>query len=148
MPQQTWIPAKQTGTLTMEARHKTHTVHTGCWQFWHQIRQQRTCTTSQERTRRTLQTYMRLDRQTIHWDNIGLGLQQAPCPSIHAKLRAKSSETISTQSRQTTACAIPKYTNTIWRKGTICNTSIRGTTIRGLSQAVHPTGMWQVAIPW
>jgi hypothetical protein len=73
---------------------------------------------------------MQLDRQTIHRDNIGLGLQQAPRPSTHAKLRAKSFETISTQSRQTTACAIPKYTNTIWRKETIGNTRIKDTTIR------------------
>ena len=93
-------------------------------------------------------TYMQLDRQIIHWDNIGLGLQQAPCPSIHAKLRAKSFETISTQSKQTTACAIPKCTNTIWRKETIRNTRIKGATIRQQSQALHPTGMWQVLIPW
>ncbi len=73
-PQQTRIPAKQIGTGTLETRHKTHTVDTGCWWFWCQILRQRTCTTSQECTRRTLQTYMRLDRQTIHRDNIGLGL--------------------------------------------------------------------------
>jgi hypothetical protein len=89
-----------------------------------------------------------LDRQTIHQDNIGLGLQIALYPSIHAKLRAKSFETISTQSRQTTACAIPKRTNTIWRKETIHNTRTEGTTIRQQSQAVHPTGMQQVLIPW
>jgi hypothetical protein len=82
----------------------------------------------------------------IHWDNIGLGLGQAPCPSFHAKLGAKSFETISTQSRQTTACAIPKCTNTIWRKETIRNTRIKGATIRQQSQAVHPTGMRQVFI--
>jgi hypothetical protein len=29
-PQQTWIPTKQIGTRTLEAWHKTHTVHTGC----------------------------------------------------------------------------------------------------------------------
>jgi hypothetical protein len=33
----------------------------------------------------------------VHRDNIGLGLQQAPGPSIDAKLHAKSFETISTQ---------------------------------------------------
>jgi hypothetical protein len=93
-------------------------------------------------------TYMRLDRQTIHWDNIGLGLQQAPCPSIHAKLRAKSFEIISTQSRQTTACAIPKCTNPTWHKETIRNTRIGGATIRQQSQTFHPTGMQQVLIPW
>jgi hypothetical protein len=95
----------------------------------------------QECTRRTLQTYMQLDRQTIHQDNIGLGLQQAPHPSIHAKLCAKSFETISTQSRQNTAWAIPKYTNTIWHKETIRNTRIGGATIRRQSQTFHPTGM-------
>jgi hypothetical protein len=30
MPQQTQIRAQQTGTWTLEARHKTHTVHTDC----------------------------------------------------------------------------------------------------------------------
>ncbi len=79
---------------------------------------------------------MRLDRKMVHQDNIGLGLQQAPGPSINAKLRAKSFETISTQSRQTTACAIPKGTNTIWRKETIHNTRIKGTIIRQQSQVV------------
>jgi hypothetical protein len=39
---------------------------------------------------------------------------------IHAELHAKSFETISKQSRQTTACAISKCTNTIWRNKTIC----------------------------
>jgi hypothetical protein len=90
--------------------------------------------------RRTLQTYMQFNRQMVHQDNIGLGLQQAPRPSIHAKLRTKSFETISTQSRQTTACTIPKYTNTIWRKETMCNTRIGGATIRRQSQTFHPTG--------
>ncbi len=71
-----------------------------------------------------------MDRETVHLDNIGLGLQQAPGPSINAKLSAKSFETISTQSRQTTACAIPKCTNRIWRKETIRNTRINGTIIR------------------
>ncbi len=51
---------------------------------------------------------MRLDRQTVCWDNIGLGLQQVPGSSVYAKLYAESFETISTQSRQTTACTIPK----------------------------------------
>ncbi len=116
--------------------------------FWHQIHWQRTCATSQECTQKTLQTHMQLDRQTIHQDNIGLGLQQVPCPSIHAKLHAQSFETISTQSRQTPACTIPKYTNTIWRKETICNTRIGDATIRQQSQEVHSTGMREVLIPW
>jgi hypothetical protein len=30
MPQQKQIPTKQVGIWTLEARHKTHTVHTGC----------------------------------------------------------------------------------------------------------------------
>jgi hypothetical protein len=34
----------------------------------------------------------------MHWDDIGLGLQQASRPPIHAKLYTKSFETISTQS--------------------------------------------------
>ncbi len=115
--------------------------------IWRQIRRQRTCTTFQEHTQRTLQTYMQLDRQRIHQDNIGLGLQQVPHPSIHAKLCAKKIETISTQSRQTTACAIPKYTNTIWCKETKCNTRIGGATIKQQSQTIHSTGMRQVPIP-
>jgi hypothetical protein len=40
---------------------------------------------------------VQLDRQTVHWDNIGLGLQQAPGSSVHAKLCAESFETVSTQ---------------------------------------------------
>jgi hypothetical protein len=44
----------------------------------------------------------------------------------------------STQSRQTTA----------WRKEATHNTRIEGATIRLQSQAVHPTGMKQVLIPW
>jgi hypothetical protein len=91
---------------------------------------------------------VKLDRQTVHRDNIGLGLQQAPGSSVHAKLRAESFETISTQSRQTTACTIPKCTNPSWRKETIGNTRIEGTTVRQKSQAVHPAGMRQVFIPW
>jgi hypothetical protein len=88
------------------------------------------------------------DRKTVHWDNICLGLQQAPGPSINAKLRAKSFEITSAQSRQTTACAIPKCTNTLQRKETIHNTKIKGTIIRQQCQEVHPTGMRQVLIPW
>ncbi len=113
-PQQTRIPKKQVATWPLDTPHKTNTVHTGCWQYWHEISQQRTCATSQECTWITLQTYVRLDRQMIHWDNIGLGLQQVPGPSVHAKLCAESFETISTQSRQTTACTIPKCTDPIW----------------------------------
>jgi hypothetical protein len=36
-----------------------------------------------------------LERQIIHQDNIGLGLQQVPDSSVHAKLCAESFETIS-----------------------------------------------------
>jgi hypothetical protein len=90
---------------------------------------------------------VQLDRKTVHQDNIGLGLQQAPGPSIDAKRHAKSFETISTQSRQTTAGAIPKCTNIIWCKKTTRNTRIKGLIIRLQSQAVHPT-MRQVLIPW
>jgi hypothetical protein len=84
----------------------------------------------------------------VHCNNIGLGLQQAPGPSVYAKLRAESFETISTQSRKTTACTIPKCTNPLWSKETIHNTRIKGATVRPQSQAVHPTGMWLVFIPW
>jgi hypothetical protein len=71
-----------------------------------------------------------------------------PGSSVHAKLYAESFETIPTQSRQTTVCTIPKCTNPIWHKETICNTRIEGATVRGQSQAVHPTGMRQVFTPW
>jgi hypothetical protein len=54
-----------------------------------------------------------------------LGLQQAPGSSIHAKLHAESFETVSTQSKQKTACPIPKCTDTIWHKETIRNTRIK-----------------------
>ncbi len=67
---------------------------------------------------------------------------------LHAKLCAKSFETISTQSWKTAACAMPKCTNTIWCKETIHNTGIKDVTVRQQSQAVHSTGMQQVFIPW
>ncbi len=91
---------------------------------------------------------VQLDRQMVHRDNIGLGLQQVTGSSVHAKLHAESFEIISTQSRQTTACTIPKCPNPICRKETICNTRIKGATVRRQSQVVHPTGMRQVFIPW
>jgi hypothetical protein len=43
----------------------------------------------------------------VHRDKIGLGLQHAPGSSVHAKLCAKSFETISIEGRQTAACTIP-----------------------------------------
>ncbi len=49
----------------------------------------------------------------IYWDKIGLGLQQMPGSSIHAKLHAESFEMIPTQSRQTKACTISKYSSPI-----------------------------------
>ncbi len=122
--------------------------HTGCQWLRCEIHWQRTCTTSQECTQRILQPYMRLDRQRVHRDNIGLGLQKVPGSSINAKLCAESLETILTQSGQTTACTISKCINPMWHKETICNTRFEGATIRWQSQAVHPTGMWQVFIPW
>jgi hypothetical protein len=77
----------------------------------------------------------------VHHKIIGLGQQQMPGSSIHAKLSAESFETIPTQSRQTTAHIISKCSNAIWCKETICNTKFEGTTVRQQSQAVHPTGM-------
>jgi hypothetical protein len=46
----------------------------------------------------------------LFWDDIGLGLQQTPGSSIHAKLRAESFEIIPTQSRQTTSRTISECT--------------------------------------
>ena len=129
-PKNTQIPTKQISTWHLETRQKTDTVYPGCPWLRREIHQQRTWTTSQERTRRTLQTYMWLDGQMVYRDNIGLGLQQTPGSSIHAKLHAESFETIPTQSRQATACTISKCTNPIWCKETIHNTRIEGATGR------------------
>ncbi len=73
---------------------------------------------------------MRLDRHTIHRDNIGLGLQKTPGLLINAKLRAESFKTIPTQCRQTTACTISECTNPKWCQETIHNARIESTSIR------------------
>ncbi len=75
-------------------------------------------------TRGTLQTHLQLDREAIHWDHIGLGLQQTTGAFVHAKLREESLETIPTHRRQTTALTVPKRTHSIRRQETIRNTGI------------------------
>jgi hypothetical protein len=59
---------------------------------------------------------MRLDRNTIHRDNIGLGLQKTPDAFVNAKLREESIKTIPPHSRQTTALSLSKRTNSICAK--------------------------------
>ncbi len=64
------------GTWSMETRHTADTIHISCGRLWGEIRWRGTRPASQKHARVTLQTNMRLDRNTIHWDHIGLGLQQ------------------------------------------------------------------------
>ncbi len=90
---------------------------------------------------------MQLDRNTIHWDNTGLGLHKTPGAFVNAKLRQKSIETIPTHSRQTTACTVSKHTNSIWSQETICNARITCTSVSGQGQTVHPTSVQQILIP-
>jgi len=80
--------------------------------------------------RGTLQTHLRLDRNTIHWDHIVLGLQNRTSAFINAKLREESLETIPTHCRQTTAFTLSEHTNSIWRQETIGDTGIDCTRAR------------------
>ena len=52
--------------------------------------------------RGTLQTHLRLDRNTIHRDHIGLGLQKTTSAFVNAKLHEESLETSPTHCRQNT----------------------------------------------
>ncbi len=91
---------------------------------------------------------MRLDRNTIHWDYIGLGLQKTPSAFVNAKLREDSIKTIPPHSRQTTALTLSKRINLIWCQEAIRNAGIERTFARQQSQRIHSTGMRQILIPW
>ncbi len=91
---------------------------------------------------------MQVNRNMIHWDNIGLGLQKTPGVFVNAKLREESIKTISPHSQQTTALTLSKRTNSIWRQEAIHNTGIKHTFARQQGQTIHSTGMWQILIPW
>ena len=98
--------------------------------------------------RDTLQTHLRLDRNTIHWDHIGLGLQQTTSAFVNAKLCEESLKTIPTHRWQVTSFSLSERTNSIWRQETIRNTTIDITFGRRQSQTVHTTGMRKIFIPW
>jgi hypothetical protein len=91
---------------------------------------------------------MQLERNTIHWDNIGLGLQQIAGAFVNAKLREESIKTIPPHSRQTTALTLSKRTNSIWRQEAMCNAGIKRTFARQQGQMIHSIGMGQILIPW
>jgi hypothetical protein len=84
---------------------------------------------------------MRLDRNTIHQNNIGLGLQKTPGAFVNAKLREESIKTTPPHSRQTTALTLSKRTNSIWHQEAICNAVIERTFARRQGQTIHSTGM-------
>ena len=104
MIEQTRLPTKQIGTRSLETRHMANTIHIGRGQLWGEIHWRGTRPASQKHTRGTLQTHMQLDRNRIHRDHIGLGLQQTTSAFINAKLREESLATIPTHRWQTTAC--------------------------------------------
>jgi hypothetical protein len=91
---------------------------------------------------------MRLDRNTIYQDNIGLGIQKTPGAFVNAKVREESINTIPPHSRQTTALTLSKHTNSIWRQEAMHNARIERTFARQQGQTIHSTGMRQILIPW
>ncbi len=74
---------KQIGTWSLEARHTANTIHISCGRLWGEIRWRGTRPASQKHTQGTLQTHLRLDRNTLHWDHIGLGLQKTTSEFIN-----------------------------------------------------------------
>ena len=146
--EQTRLQTKQIGTRSLETRHTINTIHIGCGQLWWcEIRWRGTRPASQNHTRGTLRTHLRLDRDTIHWDHIGLGLQKTTSAFINAKLREESLETIPTHRWQTTAFTLSERTNSIWRQEAIRNTGIDCTFARRQGQMLHSTSMRQILIP-
>ncbi len=77
--EQTRLPTKQIGTWPLETQHTANTIHIGRGRLWGEIRWLGTHPASQKHTQGTLQTHMRLDRNTMHRDHIGLGLQKKRC---------------------------------------------------------------------
>jgi len=125
-----------------------NTIHTSCGRLWCEIRWQGTRPASQKQAQGTLQTHLRLDRNTIHWDHIRLGLQQMTRALIYATLvREESTETIPTHRSQTTAFTLFEHTNSIWRQETIRNTGINGTFVRRQGQTLHSTSIREILIP-
>jgi hypothetical protein len=145
--EQTRLPTKQIGTWPLEARHTANKIHIGCGRLWGEIRWRGTCPASQTHARGTLQTHLQLDRNTIHWDHIGLGLQQTTSAFINTKLREEVLATIPSHRWQTTAFTLSKRTNSIWRQEAICNRGIDGTFVRRQGQMLHSTSMRKVLIP-
>jgi len=141
------LPTKQIGTGSLEARHTANTIHISCGRLWGEIRWRGTRQASQKHARGTLQTHLRLDRNMMHWDHIGLGLQQTTCAFINAKLRAESIETIPTHCWQTTAFTLSECTNSIWRQEAIRNTGIDSTSVRQQGQTLPPTSIREILIP-
>ncbi len=141
MFEQTRLLTMQIGTRSLETRHLANTIHIGRRQLWGEIRWQGTRPASQKHHRETLQTHLRLDRNTIHRDNIGLRLQKSTSAFVNAKLCAESLETIPTHRRQTTALTLSERTNSIWRQEAIRNTGIDCTFTIPQSQMLHSTSM-------
>ena len=125
-----------------------NTIHIGCRQLWGEIRQQGTRPAPQKPTQGTLQTHLQLDRNTLHWDHIGLGLQKMAGAFVNAKLCEESLETIPTHCQQTTKLTLSERTNSIWRQEAIGNTGIDCTFARRQGQTLYSTGMRQILIPW
>ncbi len=120
----TGLPTKQIGTWSLETRHTVNAIHIGRGRFWGEISWQGTRPSSQKHHQETLQTHLRLDRNTTHWDCIGLGLQKTTSAFVNAKLCAESLETIPTHRWQTTALTLSERTNSIWHQEAIGNTGI------------------------
>ncbi len=148
MIEQTRLPTKQIGTRSLETRHTANTIHIGCGQLWGEIRWGGTRPASQKHTRGILKTHMQLDRNTIHRDHIGLGLQKTTGAFVDAKLREESLETIPTHCWQTAALTLSERTNSIWRQEAIRNAGINCTIARQQGQMLHSTSMQQTLILW
>jgi hypothetical protein len=97
---------------------------------------------------RNITNSLRLDRNTIHRDIIGLGLQKSPGAFVNAKLHEESIKTIPPHSRQTTALTLSKRTNLIWHQEATRNAGIEHTFARQQGRTIHSTGMQQILIPW
>ncbi len=146
--EQTRLPTKQIGTRPMETQHTANTIHIVRGRLWSEIRWRGTRPASQKHSRATLQTHLRFDRNTIHRDHIGLGLQQTGSAFVNAKLCEESLETIPTHRRQTTVFTLSERTNSIRHQEATRNTGINCTIARRQSQTLHSTSMRKTLIPW
>ncbi len=148
MIEQTRLPTKQIGTRYLETRHMANTIHIGRGRLWGEIRWRGTCPSSQKHTQGTLQTHMQLDRNRIHRDHIGLGLQKTPGAFVDAKLCEESLETIPTHCRQTTALTLSERTNSIWCQEAICNAGIDCTFAPNASFNKYAANSYSLAEQW